>query len=332
MYNIALAVKRDLYGQLFSTPDVQRILQVGEFLNEPADEVTRELLLKWVADADIVITSWRTPQLDRDIIAAGSQIKLVTHAAGSVKPIVCDELWDRGIRVTSAAAAIAPGVAEFCIGMALLASRRAFWMADSMRSGHWHDLMNCFGGGFELYQQNIGIIGASHVGKELIRLFKSYTCNIYLYDPYCSATQADDLGVTLVDDLDTLFSSCRVVSLNAPATDETRHMLRGSQFEKLQDGSVFINTARPAIIHEPEFIEQLRLGRFVACIDVTDPEPCPMDHPFRSLPNVILTPHIAGAKHENKRLIGTYVANEIEAFAANRPLHYEITGDMSASA
>lgn len=330
--NIALAVKSELCESLFSDTDTHRIQQIGTFLNEPAREVTRELLLQWVVDADIVITSWQTPALDEEIVAAGKNIKLVTHAAGSVKPIVSDALWERGIRVTSAAAAIAPGVAEFCLAMALLASRRTFWQANSMRDGHWRELIDCFGGGFELYQQKVGIIGASHVGKELIRLLKAYTCDIYLYDPYCSDTQADKLGVNKVDNLDILFASCRVVSLNAPATDETRHMIRGSHFEKLRDGSVFINTARPAIIHEQEFIEQLQLGRFVACIDVTDPEPCRMDHPFRSLPNVILTPHIAGAKHENRRIIGTYVANEIEAFAADAPLHYEITGDMSASA
>ena len=108
-------------------------------------------------------------------------------------------------------------------------------------------------------------------------------------------------------------------------------MIRGTHFRLLRPGAVFINTARAAIVHEQEMVEELAKGRFVACIDVTDPEPPPADSPLRSLPNVWLTPHIAGAVAQNLLRIGTFAANEVEAFLAGEPLHFQVTEQQLAN-
>ena len=131
-----------------------------------------------------------------------------------------------------------------------------------------------------------------------------------------------------VETLDELFEQCRVVSLNAPSTKQTENMIRGKHFKLLQDGSVFINTARGAIVNEQEMIEELKSERFIACLDVTEPEPPAEDNPLRTLPNVVLTPHIAGTIAENMARLGTLVANEIEAFITGKPLHFEIKKEM----
>ena len=133
-----------------------------------------------------------------------------------------------------------------------------------------------------------------------------------------------ELGATKVDTLEELFSRSLVVSLNAPSTDETKEMIRGRHFALLPKGALFINTARGAIVHELEMIEELRKGGFVACLDVTEPEPPAPDSPLRSLDNVFLTPHEAGAVAQNLLRIGTFVADEVEALLAGNDLHYEI--------
>ena len=104
-------------------------------------------------------------------------------------------------------------------------------------------------------------------------------------------------------------------------------MIRGKHFAMLQNGSVFINTARGILIDQDEMVQELRRGRFVAALDVTVPEPLPIDHPLRQLPNVIVTPHEAGAFAENLVRIGEFISEEIERYAAGKPLLGEVTRD-----
>lgn len=321
-----IAINRELYPTLLSPLDLTRLREMTELLNDdPPATITKEFLMKHLPTADIAITSWFSARLDEEVLAAAPNLKLVCHAAGSVRPIVSETLWGRKIQVMSGAAAIAYGVAEYCLGLMLMASKRVFWLTQGTRQGLWTELSPCFGGFFELYQQKVGVIGAGHIGKHLIRLLRNFDCQVLAYDPYLSAEQAAEMGCLKVETLEELFSQCRVVSLHAPTNESTRHMLRGHHFAALPKGAVFINTAGSIQIHEEEFLAELRRGRFVACVDRCHQEPCALDHPYRSLPNVILSPHIAGAFAENKLRIGTYVVDEIARWIEKKPLQYEVT-------
>ena len=323
---VLFAVVEERYSKLFLQQDLDRIATLCDVIEAeiPNEKEDKEFLLKHIADADIVISSWSTANLDADVMAKAKNLKLLAHAAGSVKPVVSDELFEQGVKVTSSAAAISYGVAEFCLGMILMTPKRVFWAAQTTSNGGWRDGIEVFNGAFEIYGQKIGIIGASHVGKHLIRLLHNFNCDIILYDPYCSLEQAKELGVTKTETLEDLFSQCRVVSLNAPSTKQTENMIRGEHFKLLQDGAVFINTARGNIVNEQEMIEELKKERFIACLDVTEPEPPTEDSPLRSLPNVVLTPHEAGVVAENMARLGTFVADEIEAFINNKPFYFEV--------
>lgn len=311
---------------MLSPDDLQRLRTVADVINDdPPAQITGDFLVENLRDADVALTSWDTACFDARVLSAAPRLKLICHAAGSVRPIVSDELWQRGIRVTSSAAAISHGVAEFCLGLVLMASKRVFWLARGTRRGEWMEGAPCFGGMFELYRQNVGIIGAGHIGKHLIRLFRNFDCNIFAYDPYLDEGEAAELGCKKLETLDELFSRCRAVSLNAPSNEGTRHMLRGHHFAALPKGAVFVNTAGSIQIHGEEFLAELRKGRFVACIDRCEVEPCALDHPYRTLPNVILTPHIAGTAADNLLRVGTSAVDEVEAFAGNGRLIHEVT-------
>lgn len=310
---------------LFSQKELDRIHDCCEVIDAPVPQLADDIFLKkHIGNADIVISSWSTAKFNAEIMSKAENLKLLAHAAGTVKPVVSDALWARGVKVTSASAALAYGVAEFCLGLMLMATKRVFWASQGTRQGLWRENTELFHGPFEIYQQKIGIIGASYVGKILIKLLKNFDCEIFLYDPYCSEQQAQELGVQKAKTLESLFSQCRIVSLNAPLTDETRGMIQQKHFALLPDGAVFINTARGAIINEKEMIEELKNQRFIACLDVTDPEPPTQNNLLRSLPNVILTPHEAGVIAENMLRVGTFVANEIEAFVNGKPQHFEV--------
>lgn len=331
---LLFALNRELFQRMFSERDLNRLRTICEIINDSVPEsVSKEWLLSHCGEADIVVTSWGSPCIDDEVLAAAPKLRMIAHAGGSVRPVTCDAVWQRDVRVTSAAAAIGYGVAEYCLGLMLTACKRAFWLARSTREGGWHEHTRDFGGWLELYQQEVGVIGAGHVGRHLIRLLKNFECDVLVYDPYLSAENAAALGAAKVETLEELFSRARIISLNAPTTDSTKGMLHGKHFALLKSGSLFINTARAVLIRENEFIEELKKGHFVACIDVTEVEPPPADHPFRHLPNVVLTPHIAGAVAENQLRIGTFVANEIENFDQGKPAVYGVTkGDLDRMA
>ena len=113
------------------------------------------------------------------------------------------------------------------------------------------------------------------------------------YDPYWTQARAEELGVVLVS-LDDLLRESNVVSLHLPVTPETTAMFGAREFSLVRDGAVFVNSARSALYDEPALIAELKAGRFTACIDVFDKEPLPLDHPFRAMEQVMITPHIAG--------------------------------------
>jgi phosphoglycerate dehydrogenase-like enzyme len=323
---VLIAVNRHLYPTILSHSDLSRLADFAVILNDdPPAIISKKFLMENLPTADIAITSWDTANFDAEVVACAPNLKLLCHAAGSVRPVVSKDLWANGTRVTSAAAAISYGVAEFCLGLILMATKRVFWLAQGTHHGFWMEPSAAFGGLFELYQQNVGIVGAGHIGKHLIRLLKNFDCHVFAYDPFMTAEEAGALGCQKLDTLGELFSRCRVVSLNAPSNEGTRDMLRGEHFAALPDGAVFVNTAGSIQIHEPEFMAELSKGRFVACIDRCSVEPCALDHPYRTLPNVILTPHIAGVVAENRFRIGTYSVNEIEVFIHDQALLHEVT-------
>jgi phosphoglycerate dehydrogenase-like enzyme len=328
---VLLAVVRKYHDLCFCPAHLAELATFAEVLPAPVpDEVTREFLLAHLGQADAIVTSWGTPALDAELLAAAPRLRFLAHAAGSVKPVTSDALWARGIRVSSAAAAIGTGVAEFCLGLMLTAPKRAFWGGVRCREGGWRDGIEQFHGPHEIYRQTVGIVGAGYVGKQLIALLQPFRCQVLVYDPYLTAEQATALGVTRAATLDELFSRSMVVSVNAPATAETREMIRGRHLALLPAGALLINTARASILHTAELIAELRRGRIVACLDVTDVEPPPAEDELRRLPNVWLTPHEAGAVNENLLRIGDLVVGELRAAHEGRPLRYEVRQEQLA--
>jgi phosphoglycerate dehydrogenase-like enzyme len=328
---LLLAVEAGFYPTIFSRPDEERLHALVSMINaKPPQRADAGFITAHVAEADIAITSWDTAAFDASIINQAPRLRLVCHAAGTVRPVVSDALWDRDIVVTSGSEAIAYGVAEFCLGLILTESKRVSWQAADTRKGGWAQSGGDFGGAFEPYQQNIGIIGAGHIGRRLLQLLSNLTCQVFVFDPYLDAAAIAQMGARKIDTLEEIFTTCRVVSLHAPTNESTRHMLRGEHFAALQPGSVFINTAGSIQVHEEEFIAELRKERFVACVDRCNVEPCPPDHPYRHLPNVLLTPHIAGVMAENRLRIGTFVVDEVERFIQGRPPRNSVTPEALA--
>lgn len=280
---------------------------------------------KLVGKADIVITSWGSPCMSAEIVGAAPRLKLHCHAAGTVKPFVSEAEWDRGIIVTSGAAAIAVGVAETALGWIIIAAKQALAANEATHRGGWKDAMRFPAG--DLTGRKIGIVGASHVGRNTIELLRPLEVEILLYDPYVSDVEAKRLGAQKVS-LDELLRDADIISLHAPSIPETNHMINEESLRLVRDGATIINTARGSLIDEAALVEELKTGRIWAVLDVTDPEPPAPDHPFRKLPNCILTPHIAGTVATGRLRIGDYVEEEIRRFVRGKPQRHRVTREM----
>jgi phosphoglycerate dehydrogenase-like enzyme len=152
---------------------------------------------------------------------------------------------------------------------------------------------------------------------------QNFDVDILLYDPTLNERECKKLGA-VKSNLDNLMGKSDVVSIHAPSLPATNHMINASNLKLMKDRAVLINTARGTIIDEKDLIGELKLGRISACIDVTDPEPPSELNELRSLPNVILTPHIAGSVTNGKKRIGDLIVAELESYISDGTLHYEI--------
>ncbi|MCS7192367.1 MAG: hydroxyacid dehydrogenase, partial [Armatimonadetes bacterium] len=268
--------------------------------NESESNWTSDDLAKQICGCDAVLTGWGSPPFTEKVWEQAKQLKLIVHMAGSVKFLFPNDTVHRfcipkNITVVSCAQALAINVAEMTIALMVMAARRLYEHIQAFRErGIWKD-KNLPTNFKTINGSTVGVIGASRVGREVIRLLKAYRdVRILLYDPYVSLNQGKELGVILTD-LDTIFAESDFISLHAPLTPKTVKMIGERQFALMKDGSILINTARGKLLDTDALVRALQTRPIFAVLDVTDPEPLTSDHPLRFLPNCYITPHIAGA-------------------------------------
>ncbi|MFL7839304.1 MAG: hydroxyacid dehydrogenase [Candidatus Promineifilaceae bacterium] len=328
--NVTITIGKQHYERMFSQEALNNLEAFANVSHqEGQDPANKEELMVLLADADGCITSWDVAQLDADVMAAAPRLKAMAHMGSSVKRFVSDAFWERGVHLTSAGISLARDVAETTLGLMIVGQKRVWPLGQHVRDGGWRDspVWDKWSSR-ELLRKEVGIIGASHVGRFVIELLKPFDATILLYDPFVSEEDALALGAIKLE-LDELLSRADVVSLHAPANKETYQMLNTQGLALMKDDALLINTARGSLIDEQALIEELSKGRFFAFLDVTDPEPPTADSPLRRLDNVVVTPHIAGCI-ENCNRMGELAVEELRRFFAGEEPIYQITPEMFA--
>ncbi|MBO3803976.1 MAG: hydroxyacid dehydrogenase [Candidatus Brockarchaeota archaeon] len=298
-------------------------------VNDRGEDYTTEQVAREIEHYDGLVTGWGTPPLDGSVFERAKKLRIIAHSAGSVKYMLSKDVVRRyvvpmGICVFSANEAIAYNVAESTIGYMIMASRRFMEHALAVRHKKaWRDPSIPWNGQF-LSGSSVGVVGASKVGRHVIRLLKPFDVKIFVYDPYLPELEAEKLGVTKAG-LDEVFSRCDILTIHAPSTEETFHMVGERQLALMKDGALLVNTSRGSVIDHQALLAKCREGRIRVVLDVTDPEPLPPDSPLRLLENVIITPHISGAGYYGYHKIGSSTLQALLDFFAGRKVEGEVS-------
>ena len=290
----------------------------------PLEDFSSPAALRILSEVEILVTGWGSPAISPTVVAAAPRLRLIAHAAGSVKAHVDPAVFDAGIAVTNAANANAVPVAEYTLAMIILANKQVFAFRDRYRADPSRGTSDLLADApIGNYRRTIGIVGASRIGRRVIELLAALDCSILLCDPH---VRPDDVvcRVAELSSLEQLVAASDVVSLHAPSLPATRHMIGRRELRLMRDGATLINTARGALVDEAALLGELESGRINAVIDVTDPEIPVPESPFFRLPNVFLTPHIAGAIGTERARLGQVVAEEVGRFIAGEALRHQV--------
>ena len=324
---VLVTIRPNLYKELFSSQADARLRQVAQITCNTEDRNwTSTELAEKLSGYDAIITGWGSPKFTHAVLAAADRLKLIAHSAGSIKAMLPLSVFERDIAVTHGAGVIAPAVAEMTLLFIMMCLRPFHKIDRAMKAGEPWGSVKAAGMGQEIVGQRIGVVGVGYTGRQVIALLQALNVEIWVYDPYLSREQADELGVRKVELAD-LFVNCPIVTLQAPPTKETYRMIGAKELSLLQDGAVFINTARGHLVDHEALLAELKTGRFRAALDVFDPEPLSDDSPLRTLDNVIITPHIGAATRQARRRQGQAMVEEIERFFSGKPLQYQVTGE-----
>ena len=279
-----------------------------------ADEV-----VELTGDAEMLVT--HLAPLSAGIMDRLPNLKFVAVSRGGPVNIDMKAARERGIVVVNTPGRNASAVAEFTIGAILAETRNITRGHDALRRGEWRgDLYRADLAGEELCEMTVGLIGYGEVGRRVVKLLKAFGCRILVSDPYVQLTAEDHNDGVIQTSLERVLAEADVVSLHPRVTAETTGMINAETLARMKKGSYFINTARGPLVDYAALYEALVSGHLRgAMLETFDVEPTPVDSPLMQLPNVTLTPHIAGASVRTVKYAAGLAAEEVRRYLDGEP-------------
>ncbi|TPL73692.1 oxidoreductase [Mesorhizobium sp. B2-3-15] len=287
--------------------------KVKEYFGHP-DEV-----VDFIDDAEILVT--QLAPLSEGMMRRLPRLKLVAVSRGGPINIDMEAARVHGITVVNVPGRNATAVAEFTIGAILAETRLIRVGHEALRKGEWRgDLYRADRTGRELGEMTVGVVGYGNIGTKVVRLLRAFGCHVLVSDPYVQLSAEDrNAGVELVA-LDDLLSRSDVVTLHSRVTQETRGLIGKDTIARMKPGVIFVNTARGPLVDYDALYEALVSGQIAsAMLETFAVEPVPSDWPLLQLPNVTLTPHIAGASVRTVTYAAEQAAEEVRRYLAGLP-------------
>lgn len=286
---------------------------------------SREELLRGVCGCDGLL-SLLSDTVDATVMdAAGPQLKVISNYAVGYNNIDIAEANRRGIKVGNTPGVLTDATADITVALILAAARCVISSERSIHAGEWQTWEPLGFLGVELRGKTLGIVGLGRIGAAVAeRLRGGWGMKVLYHNRRRNEEAERELGAELVS-LDELLSRSNFVSVHCSLNDETRHLFDATAFRKMKRSAIFVNTSRGPVVVQRDLFEALQRGTiFAAGLDVTDPEPLPAGDPLLSLPNCVITPHIASATIETRGAMADIAVDNLLAGLAGRPLRHEV--------
>jgi len=283
--------------------------------NESGRELTEQELVEMIPGREIAITSWKSPRFSEAVVARADRLRLILHSAGTVRPFVSRAVFERGITVTNANAAMSRVTAEAALALMMLGSWEAGYWIRAMKRGGWKCDETLVPG---LQGKRIGIVGYGSVTRALLPLLRPLeNVRISIASRHLSDEEAARAGVHRTT-LGELLAESDVISLQTSLTANTRRLLDRKHLALIRDGALLVNVGRGELIDEEALVAELATGRFRAALDVYEREPLDPESPLRRMPNVICLPHLGAATVYCREAMGAEVLDNLRDYLAGR--------------
>jgi phosphoglycerate dehydrogenase-like enzyme len=273
----------------------------------------------------LLLACWKTPPLPA---ALPPRLEYACYLAGSVKRLVSRQHLERGLVVTNWGSSISRTVAEAALFHILACLRNASHWAVAMHQPGSAAWKTSFPDNRSLFGRSVGLHGFGPVARALTRLLQPWGCRVSAFAPDLTDEVARAHGVTRADSLEALFAEHDILVELAPLVPATRGLVDRRLLGLIRPGGVFVNVGRGAVVDEAALLEVAREGKVRVGLDVFTTEPLPADSGFRALPQVSLTPHLAGPTTDRCVDAGAFALRNLEAHLTGRPLEAVVTPEV----
>ena len=274
-------------------------------------------LQEWLVDAAGLLCALSLP-ISRRIIEQTNSLRVISTISVGVDHIDLAAATERGIAVGHTPGVLVDSTADLTLALMLAVTRRVAEADRWIRAGHWTaGWQSGLLLGTDLSQATVGIAGLGPIGRAVARRLSSFGCTLLGWN----RTPTEIPGMEMVS-LDELFERSDVLTLHTALTEDTTHLANRKRLSAMRDGSVLVNTGRGLLVDEAALIEELSTGRLRAGLDVFESEPLPSDHPFLTLDNVVVLPHVGSATaHTRDAMVQRSITNLLAGMAGDRVPH-----------
>jgi D-3-phosphoglycerate dehydrogenase / 2-oxoglutarate reductase len=298
-----------LIADAINAEGLDPLQQAGRFELIERPGLKGEELARAIEGVDAVIVRSGT-RITRESLQYASQLKVIGRAGVGVDNIDVDAATELGVAVLNAPSGNTISAAELTLALLLALVRKVPAADRSMRAGEWD--RKSFSGA-ELYGKTLGLVGAGRIGGEVARRARAFGMRVIAFDPYLTADRASALEIEPVA-LEDVLQRSDVISFHVPLTETTANMIGERELAMMKKTAVLVNAARGGVINEAALHAALTNKTIAgAAFDVFEEEPLPADHPMRSLPNVVLTPHLGAATAEAQQNVAIEIAEAVRA-------------------
>lgn len=255
------------------------------------------------------------------VISSADALRLIICTRGGPVNVNVDAASSRNIPVCHTPGRNAPAAAEFALGLMLAAIKRIPAAHASLSRGHWRgEFYSYEENGIELEGATVGLVGFGAIGRRIAGVLRAFGAKVLVYDPFVEPAEAEEIGARK-SQLDELLRSSRVVSLHARLSQDTRGIMGSEQIALMPEGSVLVNTARGGLLDYGALCDALESGHLAAAaLDVYDEEPPPEDSRLFDAPNLVLSPHMAGATRQTAHRAADMAAAEVRRYVRGERL------------